>query len=275
VVVVGSIAGRCFRDIFGRMWRCSKECVGRGGFGTVYLGIDEQGKMSAIKEHTFNCNSETIRQKVTVNEIVMLWNLQHKNIVTYQGCAVVGSSLAIIMEYISCGSLEFIVETFGCISEGVAVQYTRDVIRGLAFLHSNRVVHLDIKPANVLLDQHGTCKLADFGTATALSNLMDLEAGLMGTPVYMAPERISGSTSDLSDIWSWGITLAEVLSGKRAYPDDLPPEAILFGLYAGTLIPDIPEVLSLHATAFLKVCLARDPADRANAQDLLGHPFLL
>eukprot|EP00668_Euglena_longa_P046629 GGOE01062314.1.p1 GENE.GGOE01062314.1~~GGOE01062314.1.p1 ORF type:complete len:1194 (-),score=383.93 GGOE01062314.1:553-4092(-) len=270
-----SIDGRSFRDIFGRLWRCSKECVGQGGFGTVYLGIDEQGKISAIKEHIFKCNSETIRQKVSVNEIVMLWNLQHKNIVSYQGCAVVGNSLAIIMEYISCGSLDSIVKSFGCISEGVAVQYTRDTVRGLAFLHENGVVHLDVKPANVLLDQFGTCKLADFGTATALSNLMDLHNGLMGTPVYMAPERVSGLTSDLSDIWSWGITLAEVLSGKAAYAADLPPEAILFGLYSGTLTPKIPDGLSVHATSFLRVCLAQQPEERAHAEELLGHPFLL
>ena len=112
------------------------------------------------------------------------------------------------MEYIACGSLETIVNTFGNIPEGTAVHYVRDIVRGLSYLHSHDVVHLDVKPANVLLDQQGRCKLADFGTAVALSDLMQSE--VMGTPVYMAPERVTGDTSALSDIWSLGITLAEV-----------------------------------------------------------------
>jgi tRNA A-37 threonylcarbamoyl transferase component Bud32 len=268
-----SIEGQTFKDISGRSWRCSTQCLGRGGFGAVYLGIDEQGKLVAIKEHILKCGTSTIKNKVTLNEIAMLWNLQHNNIVSYQGCAVVQSSLIIIMEYIACGSLETIVNTFGNIPEGTAVHYVRDIVRGLSYLHSHDVVHLDVKPANVLLDQQGRCKLADFGTAVALSDLMQSE--VMGTPVYMAPERVTGDTSALSDIWSLGITLAEVLTGKKPFDKEYQAEAMLYGLYTKTIIPIIPDNLSLHASSFLQNCLAQDPAGRSSATELLGHPFLL
>jgi len=247
--------------------------LGHGGFGAVYLGIDEQGKLVAIKEHILKCNEETIRDKVTVNEIVMLWNLQHKKIVSYQGCAVVNNSLVVVMEYIACGTLESITKTFGHVQENTAVHYTRDIVRGLSYLHSNNVVHLDVKPANVLLDQQGHCKLADFGTAVTLQDLM--KSDVMGTPVYMAPERVTGDTSPLSDIWSLGITLAEILTGNKPFSQEYPVEAMLFGLYTKTITPIIPDKLSMHATSFLKRCLASEPTGRTTASELLSHPYLL
>eukprot|EP00667_Euglena_gracilis_P000450 EG_transcript_450 len=267
------IEGQSFRDISGRTWRCSTQCLGRGGFGSVYLGIDEQGKLVAIKELIVKTDAETIRNQLTLNEIVILWNLQHMNIVSYQGCAVVRNSLAIIMEYIPCGTLESIIHTFGNIAEGTAVHYARDIVRGLDFLHSNGVVHLDVKPANVLLDQQGTCKLADFGTASALGNLMESE--VTGTPAYMAPERVMNTTSTLSDIWSLGITLAEVLTGKKPFDKECTAESMLYGLYTKTIHPIIPANLSMHAISFLKQCLSWDPTGRSPAADLLHHPFLL
>eukprot|EP00992_Anisonema_acinus_P013437 TRINITY_DN8734_c0_g1_i1.p1 TRINITY_DN8734_c0_g1~~TRINITY_DN8734_c0_g1_i1.p1 ORF type:complete len:314 (-),score=61.68 TRINITY_DN8734_c0_g1_i1:4-945(-) len=264
------VVGTSFADLGGRRWRCSRKSLGAGGCGTVYLGSDAQGRLVAIKEVTSTASSERL-QEISANEVALLWELQHPNVIAYLGCAVVRSSIVLVMEYLACGSLEGLLASFGSVAESSAQRYVRDILRGLQYLHQHAVVHLDVKPANVLLDHNGVCKLADFGTATTFSALKDR---VVSTPAYMAPEVLKGNPVATADVWSLGITLVELITGELPYTVS-SAEALLFGLHSGTLQPTVPSTLSKGATAVVRLCLASDPDARPTTNALLQHPFVL
>eukprot|EP00997_Jenningsia_sp_PLL12_P006476 NODE_3025_length_827_cov_85.075835_g2512_i0.p1 GENE.NODE_3025_length_827_cov_85.075835_g2512_i0~~NODE_3025_length_827_cov_85.075835_g2512_i0.p1 ORF type:complete len:230 (-),score=58.94 NODE_3025_length_827_cov_85.075835_g2512_i0:109-798(-) len=225
----------------------------------------------AIKEHKVPATTDVISSKLSMNEICMLWNLQHENIVKYHGCAAVLSSLVIVMEYVPCGSLGSLLVSFEALEEVTIKSYIRDVLCGLEFLHSNHVVHLDVKPANILLSPDGRCKLADFGTAVALS---DLNRSEMGTPAYMSPERTKNVTSPAADLWSVGIATIQLTTGRIPYSDHLEPQTLLVRLRIGAIAPELPSSLSHNAAAFCRACLAWEVEERPDAAQMLKHPFL-
>ena len=111
------------------------------------------------------------------------------------------ADLVMVMEYVPCGSLETVLQQFGVLEECTARVYVRDVLAGLAYLHARSIVHRDVKPANVLLEKDGCCKLADFGAAKLLPGACNA-AGLAGTPLYMAPECSTSGARLASDVWS-------------------------------------------------------------------------
>lgn len=120
-------------------------------------------------------------------------NLRHDNIVQYLGTMEEGSELNIFLEYVPGGSIAFILSKFGSFSEPLVKRYTRQILLGLEYLHSHHIIHRDIKGANILVDNAGVVKLADFGASKKMEALMTTTGGynsLKGTPYWMAPEVI-------------------------------------------------------------------------------------
>ncbi|MED6120326.1 hypothetical protein PIB30_019837 [Stylosanthes scabra] len=256
--------------------------IGRGTFGSVYHATNlETGASCAMKEVDIIPDDPTSAEciKQLEQEIKILRQLHHPNIVQYYGSEIVGDHLYIYMEYVHPGSVnKFIRDHYGAMTESVVRNFTRHILSGLAYLHSTKTIHRDIKGANLLVNESGIVKLADFGMAKILSE-DSYELSLKGSPYWMAPEVMKAAIKNEKnpdvamaiDIWSLGCTIIEMMTGKPPWSDFEGPSA-MFKVLHNT--PPIPESLSSVGKDFLQQCFRRDPADRPSATMLLKHPFL-
>ncbi|KAH9101548.1 hypothetical protein LEN26_009642 [Aphanomyces euteiches] len=255
------------------------ELLGSGSFGSVYLARNEAtGDLMAVKE--IPCVEETVGDIAAFqNEVKLMRSLSHPNIVTYMGSEydTASNMLYIFTEWVPGGTLEENTRTFGC-SEAVAQNYMMQILQGVAYLHERQVIHYDIKPSNVLIDQFGTVKLADFGASRLLSgSSINKSRSMRGTPYYMAPEVIKQETHDTkADIWSIGCTLIKMLTGVPLWKDMKfhSQVALFFHVANLTEPPPLPDTLSSAAKSFILACLQVAPANRWTADQLLNHPFL-
>jgi len=158
---------------------------------------------------------------------------EYSNIIQYVSCGRDTSQIFVFMELMEGGSVSSYVKRFGSIGEPKVQRLTKQILDGLSYLHSNGVIHRDIKGSNLLLDeQHKIVKLADFGAAKKLSTLnysryANSTATMVGTPYWMAPEVIKGEgTGRRSDVWSVGCTLVEMLTGHPPYRHFDPIQAL-------------------------------------------------
>ncbi|OQR94452.1 dual specificity mitogen-activated protein kinase kinase [Achlya hypogyna] len=183
--------------------------------------------------------------------------------------------ICLVMEYMGVGSLQDLVLHGGCTSEAILARIAASVLRGLAHIHANRMVHRDIKPHNLLVNHAGEIKISDFGLARTLDEHAMHTKTFVGTLLYMAPERIGGADYGCpSDIWSFGLVLLSVAIGK--YP--LPTQDGFFGLFDSvaneTYLQLPPGAFSAVFQDFLDKCLAVEPEHRWTADQLLTHDFL-
>lgn len=262
-------------------WQKGK-LIGRGTFGSVYVASNrETGALCAMKEVEMlpddSKSAECIRQ--LEQEIKVLSCLKHANIVQYYGSEIVGDKFYIYLEYVHPGSInKFIHDHCGAITESVVRNFTRHILCGLAYLHSKKTIHRDIKGANLLVDAYGVVKLADFGMAKHL-NGQTAYLSLKGSPYWMAPELLQSemqtdASSDVAlavDTWSLGCTIIEMMDGKPPW-SEYEGAAAMFKVLKET--PPIPETMSPEGKDFLQCCFRRNPAERPTACMLLDHPFV-
>ncbi|KAK9291364.1 hypothetical protein L1049_019310 [Liquidambar formosana] len=251
--------------------------LGRGTFGHVYLGFNsESGQMCAIKEVKVISDDRTSKEclKQLNQEINLLSQLSHPNIVQYYGSELGEETLSVYLEYVSGGSIHKLLQEYGSFREPVIQNYTRQIISGLAYLHGRNTVHRDIKGANILVDPNGEIKLADFGMAkhiTACTSMLSFK----GSPYWMAPEVVMNTNgySLAVDIWSLGCTVLEMATSKPPW-SQYEGVAAIFKIGNSRDIPEIPDHLSDDAKSFVMLCLQRDPSARPTASQLLDHPFV-
>ncbi|KAL4354869.1 hypothetical protein GQ457_06G035680 [Hibiscus cannabinus] len=262
-------------------WQKGK-LIGRGTFGSVYVASNrETGALCAMKEVEIfpdDPNSaESIKQ--LEQEIKVLSQLKHQNIVQYYGSEIVEDKFYIYLEYVHPGSInKYVHDHCGAVTESVVRNFTRHILSGLAYLHSTMTIHRDIKGANLLVDASGVVKLADFGMSKHLSG-QRADLSLKGSPYWMAPELMQAvmqkdSSSDLAlavDIWSLGCTIIEMFTGKAPW-SEYEGAAAMFKVMKDT--PPIPETLSHEGKDFLRCCFKRNPAERLTASMLLEHRFV-
>ena len=182
-----------FTTMNGTRYHRSEKVLGRGATSEVYLGMHDDGSLVALKsikipERPTSPTGRRARNKVdemeaVLREINVMSTLRHDHIVAYLGPGVVGDRLIIVTEYVSGGSLHGTLEAFQRIPIHSLKRYLGDILRGLEYLHSNGIVHRDIKPHNVLLMIDGQCKLTDFGTAAELSKITNTD--VTGTPLLL------------------------------------------------------------------------------------------
>nr|XP_046222690.1 serine/threonine-protein kinase PAK 6-like isoform X1 [Oncorhynchus gorbuscha] len=208
-------------------------------------------------------------------KVVIMRDYQHRNVVEMFKSALVEEELWVIMEYIEGGALTNIVSETRLSEEQIAT-VCEAVLQALAYLHSQGVIHRDIKSDSILLTLDGRIKLSDFGFCAQISKDIPKRKSLVGTPYWMAPEVISKSPySTEVDVWSLGIMVVEMVDGEPPYFSETPVAAM-------RRLRDEPAPTVRNTTQvspvlkdFLNRMLTRDPVERASATDLLEHPFLL
>lgn len=248
------------------------DCLGKGAFGSVYRALNwNTGETVAVKQIKL-ADLPKSELRVIMLEIDLLKNLDHPNIVKYQGFVKSAETLNIILEYCENGSLHSIAKNFGRFPENLVGLYMSQVLHGLLYLHEQGVIHRDIKGANILTTKEGLVKLADFGVASRTTGLS--ESSVVGTPYWMAPEviELSGATT-ASDIWSLGCTVIELLEGKPPYYN-MQPMPALFRIVNDDH-PPLPQGASPAVKDFLMQCFQKDPNLRVSARKLLKHPWIV
>ena len=213
------------------------------------------------------------RLKSIQSEINFLKKLKHENIVKYIDYIQTDTHCNIILEYVEGGSLANIIKKLDPLSEQLVAIYIKQVLKGLAYLHKQGIVHRDIKGANILTTKNGIVKLTDFGVATRLENRknnnysatlqqQDQEkassSNLVGTPYWMAPEVIQniGHISTSCDIWSLGCTVIELLTKSPPYQNYNALSAI-WNMVSDPH-PPLPEGISPLCEDFLLKCFEKE-----------------
>eukprot|EP01062_Namystynia_karyoxenos_P048178 TRINITY_DN3659_c4_g1_i1.p1 TRINITY_DN3659_c4_g1~~TRINITY_DN3659_c4_g1_i1.p1 ORF type:complete len:1028 (+),score=255.50 TRINITY_DN3659_c4_g1_i1:277-3084(+) len=286
------------RDHRGNTWHRSSKLLGKGAFGSVYVGMGTDGDLVAMKAlpipQASAASSATHRRRRAaagggqgnldreindlVAEVRLLSDLEpHNNIVKYHGSAMTAHHVIVIMELLPGGCLCALLRQFGRLPMSSAVRYTKCMCAGLHFLHSQGIVHRDFKPGNVLLQIDGHCKLADFGASASFEEVQG--GGVIGTPLYMAPEQARGQACAKSDIWAVGITVCEMLTGKVPYKDagadDFMSHRFVYQLSQGQVHPIVSSRLPTAAHDFATQTFRLPPDSRPTAHQLMMHRFIL
>uniref|UniRef100_A0A671M588 non-specific serine/threonine protein kinase n=1 Tax=Sinocyclocheilus anshuiensis TaxID=1608454 RepID=A0A671M588_9TELE len=247
--------------------------IGEGSTGVVCIAREKHsGRLVAVKMMDLRRQQ---RRELLFNEVVIMRDYQHRNVVEMFKSALVEEELWVIMEYLQGGALTNIVSETRLSEEQIAT-VCEAVLQALAYLHSQGVIHRDIKSDSILLSLDGRIKLSDFGFCAQISKDIPRRKSLVGTPYWMAPEVISKSPYGTEvDVWSLGIMLVEMVDGEPPYFSETPVAAM-----KRLRDEPAPTVRNVHQVSpmlkdFLKRMLTRDPLERASATDLLEHPFLL
>ncbi|XP_077047208.1 serine/threonine-protein kinase PAK 3-like [Agelaius phoeniceus] len=247
------------------------EQIGQGAFGTVYKGLDRAtGGEVAIKKMSLRGQN----RERAVNEILLLKDKKNPNIVNSLDSFLVDGDLWLVMEYMDGGTLRDVVRQTR-MAEGEMAAVSRECLQGLDFLHSNRVIHRDLKSSNILLGMDGSVRLADFGLCAQLSPEQDQRSSMVGTAHWMAPEVVTRSPyGPKVDIWSFGIVTIEMVEGEPPYFRETAAMARALIRQNGTPQLQEPRRLSALLRDFLECSLEPDEERRWAAQELLQHPFL-
>ncbi|XP_061551952.1 mitogen-activated protein kinase kinase kinase kinase 5 isoform X8 [Phycodurus eques] len=252
--------------------------VGSGTYGDVYKARNIQtGELTAVKIIKLEAGDDF---SIIQQEIFMVKECMHHNIVAYFGSYLCREKLWICMEYCGGGSLQDIYHVTGPLSEMQIAYVGRETLQGLGYLHTKGKMHRDIKGANILLTNDGDVKLADFGVAAKITATIAKRKSFIGTPYWMAPEvaavEKNGGYNQLCDIWAVGITSIE-LAELQPPMFDLHPMRALFLMSKSSFQPPKLKDKNKWSAAFhnfVKVSLTKNPKKRPTAEKLLSHVYV-
>lgn len=250
------------------------KAVGKGACGSVYKAVYLPNcRVVALKSVDVG---EKDKRRQLLRELGIMSSLQCDNIIQLFGAFYDhdASKITLVLEYMDRSSLLDVLKATGPFPEDVVGLVALQAFRGLAYLHSKHHVHRDIKPGNLVINRHGSVKVADFGILTELATGV-MATTRVGTTLYMSPERIQSQPyGPPSDIWSMGITLYTLAVGQPPFDS----KQGLFGLISSITQGEPPTLpgdkFSKGLASLIKVCCFKDPSQRWSAEQLLEHPFL-
>ena len=269
--------------------------IGQGAFGKVNLGLNVlTGRVVAIKSfNKKNLNSpNNENMKKIIYETNLMKKLNHPNITKILEMFEDEKYILIIMEYINGGNLFSFVKKRRKLTEKISKILFKQIILGIKHIHSQNIVHRDVKLENILIDLNNTIKICDFGIGRILSSQNELLHDQCGTPMYMAPEILTcskekGYKGFPVDIWSAGIALYIMLSGALPFSVKNENDSFLDGnnnnnkrkniALKKAIINNVPkriEKISDNARDLLHGLLNKDPEKRMTCDEILNHPWL-
>lgn len=238
--------------------------AGRGGMGEVYRAEDlKLGQVVAIKFLPQALSQDEAALARFHSEVRIARQVSHPNVCRVFDIGDADGAPFLSMEYVDGEDLDSLVRRIGRLSPDKATEVARQICAGLAAAHERGVIHRDLKPANVMLDGAGKIRITDFGLAGIAANIQGAEVRA-GTPAYMAPEQLRGKeVTAKSDIYSLGLILYEILTGKRAFEASTLPELIKLREHGtitnpSTLVRDLDPLIE----RVILRCLESDPAKR-------------
>ncbi len=254
------------------------EMLGAGGMGEVYRARDPRlNRDVALKVLPGILSEDPTRMQRFEREAQLLASLNHPNIATLHGVEDSEGGRALVMELVEGGTLADRTAA-GPLPVDEALAYARQIADALEAAHDKGIIHRDLKPANVKVTPDGKVKVLDFGLAKALADepahssvanspTMSLAATrvgmILGTAAYMSPEQAKGKSADRrADIWSFGVVVAEMLSGRQMYSGETAAETLAHVI---TKDPVIPPDVPTRVAALLRRCLEKDPRRRLQA----------
>uniref|UniRef100_A0A8C1RCG6 non-specific serine/threonine protein kinase n=1 Tax=Cyprinus carpio TaxID=7962 RepID=A0A8C1RCG6_CYPCA len=252
--------------------------IGSGTYGDVYKARNvNTGELAAIKVIKLEPGEDF---DVVQQEIIMMKDCKHSNIVAYFGSYLRRDKLWISMEYCGGGSLQDIYHVTGPLSESQIAYVCRETLQGVYYLHNKGKIHRDIKGANILLTDNGYVKLADFGVSAQISATLAKRKSFIGTPYWMAPEVAAverkGGYNQLCDIWAVGITAIELAELEPPMFDLHPMRALFLMTKSSFQPPKLKDKVKWtnNFHHFVKMALIKNPKKRPTADRLLQHPFV-
>ncbi|KAL4432339.1 hypothetical protein ABPG74_011098 [Tetrahymena malaccensis] len=247
--------------------------IGKGATCKVYRCKNKQNGQECAMRVIRMLNHDQIEK--TKMEILLMNESKNNNIVQYYKSYIYMDVIFMAIEYMNAGSLtELIYSNFTFLSEQIASYICEQILFGLFFIHRTNQIHRDLKSDNILLNQKGDVKIADFGFATQLTREHLSKKSQVGTPAWMAPELILRKDySQKVDIWSLGIICIEILEGEPPYIRDKPAKAMYYITKKKPHQLDATK-FSQEACDFVSMCLNIDPQERPTAQQLISHPFI-
>ncbi|XP_030011184.1 mitogen-activated protein kinase kinase kinase kinase 3 isoform X9 [Sphaeramia orbicularis] len=252
--------------------------IGSGTYGDVYKARNvNTGELAAIKVIKLEPGEDFA---VVQQEIIMMKDCKHSNIVAYFGSYLRRDKLWISMEYCGGGSLQDIYHVTGPLSESQIAYMSRETLQGLYYLHNKGKMHRDIKGANILLTDNGYVKLADFGVSAQITATLAKRKSFIGTPYWMAPEVAAverkGGYNQLCDIWAVGITAIELAELQPPMFDLHPMRALFLMTKSNFQPPKLKDKIKWtnNFHHFVKLALTKNPKKRPTAEKLLQHPFV-
>ncbi|KAL2078986.1 hypothetical protein ACEWY4_024730 [Coilia grayii] len=252
--------------------------IGSGTYGDVFKARNiKTSEIAAIKIVKLDPGDDitSIQQEIT-----MMKECKHKNIVAYFGSYHRNTKLWICMEYCGGGSLQDIYHVTGPLKEKQIAYVCRETLQGLYHLHETSKMHRDIKGANILITDRGDVKLADFGVAAEISASVAKRKSFIGTPYWMAPEVAAvekkGGYNHLCDIWAVGITAIELAELQPPMFDLHPMRALMQMSKSSFQPPKLKDKSKWSAGfhSFVKMALIKNPRKRPTAETLLQHRFV-
>jgi serine/threonine protein kinase len=248
------------------------EKLGEGSYGTVHKARTiPTNAIVAVKIVPVDNDLDEV-----IKEINIMKQCKNEYVIEYYGSYFKDSGLWIVMEYCGAGSVSDLMRlTKKTLTEEQIACVCLQVLKGLKYLHGIRKIHRDIKAGNILLNEKGEAKLADFGVSGQLSDNYAKRQTVIGTPYWMAPEVIQEIGHDVkADIWSLGITTIEMAESKPPHSNIHPMRAIFMIPSRPPPTLQEPDKWSSDFKNFLEKCLTKNPDERPDANTLLEHPFI-